>query len=34
MCDMMEEEAYDIDGDVAYEVAKELAHNIYINYVG
>ena len=34
ICDIIEEEAYHIDGDVAYEVAKELAHNIYINYVG
>ena len=34
ICDIIEDEAYHIDGDVAYEVAKELAHNIYINYVG
>ena len=33
ICDIIEDEAYDIDGDVAYEVSKELAHNIYINYV-
>ena len=34
ICDIIDDEAYHIDGDVAYEVAKELAHNIYINYVG
>jgi hypothetical protein len=33
ICDIIDDEAYNIDGDVAYEVAKELAHNIYINYV-
>jgi hypothetical protein len=32
ICDIIEEESCDIDGDVAYEVAKELAHYIYINY--
>ena len=32
ICDIIEEEALDIDGDTAYEVAKELAHYIYINY--
>ena len=33
ICDIIDDEACHIDGDVAYEVAKELAHNIYINYV-
>jgi hypothetical protein len=33
ICDIIDDEAYYIDGDVVYEVAKELAHNIYINYV-
>ena len=33
ICDIIEDEAYNIDVDEAYEVAKELAHNIYINYV-
>jgi hypothetical protein len=33
ICDIIEDEVSCVDGDVAYEVAKELAHNIYINYV-
>ena len=33
ICDIINDEAYDRDGDVAYDVAKELAHDIYINYV-
>ena len=33
ICDIIDDKACHIDGDVAYEVAKELAHNIYINYV-
>ena len=33
ICDIIEEEAYDIDGDVAYEVAKALAHYIYVVYI-
>lgn len=30
---IIQEEAYDIDEDVVNEIAKELAHDIYINYV-
>ena len=33
ICDIIEDEVSCIDGDVAYDVAKELAHIIYINYV-
>jgi hypothetical protein len=33
ICDIIEDEASCIDGDVAYATAKELAHDIYINYV-
>lgn len=34
ICDIIIDEVSCIDTDVAYEVAKELAHNIYIRYVG
>ena len=33
ICDIIEDEVSCIDGDVAYDTAKELAHHIYINYV-
>ena len=33
ICDIIEDEISCIDGDIAYDIAKTLAHNIYINYV-
>ena len=33
ICDIIEYEVSSIDGDVAYDTAKELAHHIYINYI-
>jgi hypothetical protein len=33
ICDIIESEVLCIDEDVAYDTAKALAHNIYINYV-
>ena len=32
ICDIIEDEVSCIDGDIAYNTAKELAHDIYINY--
>ena len=33
ICDIIEDEISCIDGDIAYDIAKTLAHDIYINYV-
>ena len=33
ICDIIDDEVSCIDGDVMYATAKELAHDIYINYV-